>query len=545
MTIKIPIVSDVTDAIRGVRNLGDEFDKVADSLDDVVDEANDAEKAIKDWGSADSAVRDLKDDVQDAADGAERLEKKFKDAADAVRKVDPKPVKDVDDAFDRASEGADEFKDEASSTAREAAASFDGSADSIAEVFQEVAANAFAGFGPAGAAAGVAVAVGLGVAISKLTEVAEKTNEAKEAGAEWAQSFNSATAEDRITALRDAWGELGGTIVDSKEWYEFGQREAVSALDQIGDAAKDNRGLVVDFVEAFNTTDPEQRLDRLNEVLAGIDRDLDGLGPAWKASLGGNDTEEAYLQRREDLRGLREQAQEQIDVQEQANETERLYAEAMGVTVEQLRDYNGLSDEAKARIDELAEADKGAAIEAETHAEEREELNEQLEDGIDAARDLIKANWDLEDAEKALNEVLEDGAKKGREAEEALFDYSGSIIDAAEAAEDASGKTADYNRIIERNREQFIKAAEDAGYNRREANKLADAYGLIPKNVTTNVGTRGVSQTKRDLDDVANKARNRQMEVNVRANTRSADSDVADFRYRQSSLPVTLQLRAV
>lgn len=546
MAIKIPIVSDVTDAIRGVGNLGDEFDKVADSLDDVIADAKDAEKAIKDWGSADSAVKDLDSSIQDAGTETERLEKKFKDAADAVKKIDAKPVKDLDDDFKRAGEGAEEFKDEANGTAREVAASFDGSAESIAEGFQEVAANALAGFGPAGAAAGIAIAAGIGLAISKLTEYAEQVNEAKTAGADWAQSFNSAAIEDRIVALRDAWAEFAGTVVDSKEWYEFGQKEAVSALDQIGDAAKDNRDLVADFMDAFNETDPAARLDGLHSVLDDVNGRLDDLGPAWKASLGGPDAEAAYLERRDALRGLKEQVEEQAGAQEQANEAERLYAEAMGVTVDQLRDYNELSDEAKARIDGVAEADKGAAIEAEVHAEARAELNDELEDGIDASRDLVKATWDLQDAEKELNDVVADGTKKGRAAKEALFDYSGAAIDAASAAEDASGKTEDYNRVIDRNRREFIDAAEQMGYTRGEARRLADQYGLIPKRVETRVTTPGSSQAKSELQDVLEYAGvKREMTVGVRASTAAADSDVANFRHRQQSVPIHLQVRAV
>jgi len=541
--IKIPIVSDVSQAIRGVKDLGGEFDKVADSLDDVVDEAKDAEKAIKDWGSADSAVKDLNDGVQDAATGAERLEKKFKDAADAVRKIDDKPVKDVDDAFDRASDGADEFKDESRSIAQETATSFDGTADSIADVFKDLAATAFAGFGPAGLVAGVAVAAGIGIAQAKLEEIAEKTNEAKEAGAEWAQSFNSADVSTKLSALRDRWAELGSTIVDSKEWYELGQKEAVSALDQIGDAAEDNRGLVVDFVEAFNTTDPARRLAALEDVLADVDRDIENLGPAWKASLGGNDAEEAYLQRREDLRGLREQVEEQLDVQEQANEAERLYAEAMGVTVEQYRTYNELSDEAKDAIDNVAEGQKGLAIET---ADANDEIAEQNE----LTRDLIGTELDWLDTLDGLKKQVDDNGtslskntEKGRDNIRYILDAVDSIDDLYDAVLKETGSQDDATRARDKATDELLREAEAAGFSEGEIRDLIDRINKMPRSKTTDLkaDTNPASKSIRDFIN----SRPADVGIGVYADTGQADADVANWRYTQQSIPVQIGLRAV
>ncbi len=68
-------------------------------------------------------------------------------------------------AAEEGKSGMDDFKQEANQTARESAASFDGSAESIVDVFQEVAANAFQGFGPAGAVAGLAIAAGIGLGV--------------------------------------------------------------------------------------------------------------------------------------------------------------------------------------------------------------------------------------------------------------------------------------------------------------------------------------------------------------------------------------------
>lgn len=172
MPIKIDFLANVRDFVRGTGDAEEALDDVADSLDDM---AADAKKGGRD---AERAVERLEDGFRDAARRARDLGDAGKDAG-----------KDVDDGMERAGEGLDEFKDEANSTAREAAASFDGSAESIADMFQEVAANAFAGFGPAGAVAGLAAAAGIGLAVAGFDDVQEANEKAAELASEWADRY--------------------------------------------------------------------------------------------------------------------------------------------------------------------------------------------------------------------------------------------------------------------------------------------------------------------------------------------------------------------
>jgi hypothetical protein len=127
--------------------------------------------------------------------------------------------KHMDDGFKKAGDGADDFKEEAGSTAREVAASFDGSADSIAGGFQELAANAFAGFGPAGAIAGLAAAAGIGVLFAQI-------------------QADSEAAEERVSAMYDDMLESGNRYL-SAEFIQKGISEVV------GDQDKYNKALAV------------------------------------------------------------------------------------------------------------------------------------------------------------------------------------------------------------------------------------------------------------------------------------------------------------
>lgn len=152
--IQVPIVADVAQAITGVRSLGDEFDKVADSLDTVADESKDTGR---------------------------ELERRFSDAFDSVRRDSRRTGDDIGDnvkrGTDRATDGVNDLAQEAGQSAKEAAASFSGSFDDIADLAQETAAQAFAGFGPIGAAAGIAAAAGLGALWTSINENAEKTEQ--------------------------------------------------------------------------------------------------------------------------------------------------------------------------------------------------------------------------------------------------------------------------------------------------------------------------------------------------------------------------------
>lgn len=522
----------------------DSVDGVADRLDDISDAARDAGD---DLGDA------LEDGADKAEEAAEDLEKKYRNAfADIEKQAKNSDVKvNVEIDKDRSKKSLDGFKEDVADSGNESGQElagsmmdgFDGS--NIVEGLTEVVAEATENMSGPMQAAGIGLAIVIALAYAEMQKLADKTNEAKEAGGEWATSFNTASVSDRIGALRDKFAEFATEIKDESSWYEFGEA-AETALEQIQDGADEGGVSVRDFMRAFNEEDPTERLellesalsqtkDRTQELRDEANSDVFNFSKSWNIA---NSTRELDEQS--------EALQSLVDEQRIALETEEAMAQAMGVTVDQFRDYNELTDEAKERIDNLAEADKGAAIEAETHAEAREELNEELENGIDASRDLVKATWDLEDAEKELNKTVADGTRKGRSAKEALFDYSGAAIDAADAAEEASGKTSDYNRVIDKNRREFIDAAQQMGYTRREAERLADQYGLIPKRVSTQVSAPGADDAKRKLQGVLEYAGiKKDMTVGVRANTSQANTDVANWRYRQQSIPVSIGLRAV
>lgn len=515
MAIKIPIVADVDRAVRDVQKLPDAFEDVQDSLDDVAKEARKTEDALEEVG----------DGTKKAGEASDDMEKKFRDDFDKVRK-NAKDAGDgigkgIKDGTDRAGEGMDTFKDEADGTAREAAASFDGSAESIGDVFQELAANAFAGFGPAGAVAGIAAAAGLGIAISKLQEAADKTNEAKEAGAEWAQSFNMADAEDRIQALRDRFAELSSEIVDDRQWWELWQDDAVSALDAVIDAQDKAGTSAADFMRAFNEVDPSKRLDSMRAYREELERQRDAFNESNLAATHRLDAPEAraWGEKRDSVKQLIDVLDDEIRKQEVANDVEAASAEAI----------------------------KGTAIELAEKNEAIEESNELLEENADANRKAFRAELDLADQLRETNKTLKDSTASTSDKQKAVLDAIDAVVDLAQSEEDATGAVSDYNRVIERNRDQLYEQGRRAGITKREMDELIGATKRVPTRVSTNVTDNGTAdRTRRKLEDVLETAGvKRDMTVGVRANTSQANTDVANWRHAQQSIPVSIGLRAV
>lgn len=208
--IKIPITADARDVIRATDDVAEAFEEVGDALDDM---ARDTKRGAE---KGEDAVEDLADKFRDTVRKAKDLGDAGKDAGDDVKR-----------GMKRAEEGVEEFKDEAQSTAKEAAASFDGSAESIGDVFQEVAANAFAGFGPAGTAAGIAVAAGAGVMIEAIGNVGEAFDEAKESAFTMAYEVGGALASAGVQARMAEWSS------DTEKWKQVTDLAVASGWDEI------------------------------------------------------------------------------------------------------------------------------------------------------------------------------------------------------------------------------------------------------------------------------------------------------------------------
>lgn len=163
----------------------------------VIKPLEEAEKALDDLAdAADDAGRDGSrgiDKLEDALKDAQREAKDLGDAGDDAGD-------DIKKGMRRAEEGVEDFKQEAQQSIRETAASFSDITDA-ADLLQEVAANAFSGFGPAGMIAGTAAAIGIGAAVAGFEAVGEAEEESRARAAEWASAYVEAGSRILSTAM--------------------------------------------------------------------------------------------------------------------------------------------------------------------------------------------------------------------------------------------------------------------------------------------------------------------------------------------------------
>jgi hypothetical protein len=321
--INLTFAADTRSFLSGAAKVEGGLEDVGDSLDSLAAEAartsSKAGNSLEDIGkearqAGDKIENSIESAVRDTSQEAEKLERKFRDAFDEVKSQSKKAGDDIGDNVKRGTKDAEgglkEFGDEANSTARESAASFDGSADSIVDAFQETAANAFAGFGPAAALAGLAMAAGIGALWTSFTENAEAAeqrvqdmyDDMRESGAAFlSEEFISEAISDIIkgvdgaaTSLEDVkdQSERTGVSVATLLRAWAGDQEAVNEvigqaqgkIDDIkgrydggvlSDAARQDVGNLQDVINAMegvqgSTDTARDKVDLYSEAIAGL-----------------------------------------------------------------------------------------------------------------------------------------------------------------------------------------------------------------------------------------------------------------------------------
>lgn len=202
----------------------------------MIDPTEEAAEALEDLSK--NGPRDLEKvegSLREAGEATEDVRREFSEMQKEIRELGRKAKTDFGDkvkgATDVASEGMEELKDEGTGTAKELAASFDGSMESISGGIQEVAANAFAGFGPAGAAAGIAAALGLGAITAELTKQQEEAEETKQA---LIDMYREAIDEGRnYLSEAQILASLTDLLLDPAKQDEFRKKAAEINVDML------------------------------------------------------------------------------------------------------------------------------------------------------------------------------------------------------------------------------------------------------------------------------------------------------------------------
>jgi gas vesicle protein len=344
--------SGADDAARTAKKLGDD---IGDSVKDgAKDAARSAEKLGDDIGDS------VKDGTKEGDQALEKLERSFKEVADASKRSDPgKPLgTSVKKGTDEGKEGLRDFREEANSTAKESAASFDGSAESIGDSFQEIAANAFAGFGPAGAIAGLAAAAGLGVIFSQLEKNDERTQQLREQVAALSEEYidtgrvgsssMSAIAENiKAMALATEDGET--SLADLRESAD----KAGVPFEQLAKAMAGDTDALDELLEATST-----HIDLLGEQAT---RNHQGAAGFARASTSAEKQRDALILLRRDLEKQKTTTDDATAATENYADTGAAAMERAAAASEDYSDQiQDAYQEAGAGIDDYAEGGKDA-----------------------------------------------------------------------------------------------------------------------------------------------------------------------------------------
>lgn len=213
------------------------------------------EKSMKE---AEKATEKLGDETKATARG---IEQEFKDA---YRKV----KQSSSDGLGKAEDGMGDLKEEAQQSAKETAASWDGSLEGIGDLAQEVAANAFSGFGPAGVAGGIAAAAGIAVIIDTINKITEAADEARESAFTMAYDVGGALDAAGYSARLQEWTS------DTEKLKKVRDLATASGWDEVAvtDALASGGDKLDNLTDSFNKHGIEAGLtgQRLYELDAAL-----------------------------------------------------------------------------------------------------------------------------------------------------------------------------------------------------------------------------------------------------------------------------------
>lgn len=466
-----------------------------------IDFVADVGKFIGKTQDVEDALSDVSSSLDEVGNDSDKLEAKFTENFRAVKKAAETAGDTVGTSVKRgttkATEGVEEFKNAARGKAKEAAASFQGSFDNVASFIQGSLAESLMGFGPAATAAGLAAAAGIGILVTQLQKAAEEQAKFKEETIKFAQALREVDGDINKIKWADVFVEFADQIGDTKEWWELFQDSAKTNLELAkGYATK----FGLDFRTVFKGLAGEP--EAATKALAALDVKLAAATDEMQqmVAIGTDPLAAAVASGVTELQELRDKLDAASRKTREAAELQNLLAEATNKSTRKERDHaaalldsmhateelNDKLDERMGKLEALAKAQMDAdQIEAEWIKTQQESAEAAKE--ISGAVNKQKDAWKLTtEAGQKAREITEDVASKG-------WDYIASLQDQGKGSEELVKAT-------EAVRAKFVATVKQMGLNETAAQRLADRYGLISKDV----GATAVLDTStaiKSLDD--------------------------------------------
>ena len=368
-------------------------------------------------------------------------------------------------------------------------------------------------------AAGAAKALGVAfVALEAIAVASHLGDDSKSLGVD-GLTKSLTTGGDAVGAFRAQLKHLQETSTDltNQDVKSFGDAiKYTFSPDTFAsvDHAIQSFGAAFGIVDSSAVTRSAERLSELDQALAGL------------VATGAGDQAAAMFNQFADA------AAEQGVSVEQLKSKLPGYASALSAVDASATEAAGSSGELASATEDLDAKAKAA-----------DDALKNLKDAIDglgsaaaqqraAERDFQAAIDDTSAAIEKNGKTLDEHTEKGRDNQAALDDLVSKTKEKAKADFDAAGGISNLDaatkaatKATQEGRDAFIKAAVAAGATKKEAGKLADQLGLIPKDVAIAVSQSGAAAAGVAIDQAA---RDRTSLITVQRR-------FADFKDKQAS----------
>lgn len=238
-----------------------------------------------------------------------------------------------------------------------------------------------------------------------------------------------------------------------------------AALNTVGQAADRNGARLDAVLGAFSSHIPDQQL--LGRTINSTAGDLDKQAAALRAVAATMTPAQLAAQK---------------------------YSDALGI----LADNTASADQKARALNEALNILAGGTIDAEVAQGRFTELLRTMDERLqDSVKGLTGMGNALLTNEGRINTSSQAGAfliDTYQQLSSNLSTTAAATVEAGRASGDLDGALIKVAQQAQAARDQFIQTARSLGINEAEANKLADAYGLIPAQVLTTVSDQGTAQ---------------------------------------------------
>nr|WP_160319604.1 hypothetical protein [Gordonia sp. NB41Y] len=347
--------------------------------------------------------------------------------------------------------------------------------------------------GPWGAAI-MGATVLLGLFISQKQKDKQASQEAAAATASWSDQL-VASGGKMTSALRN---DIAKAVQDSSKKIQFAgndTRKLADAMREVGISSKDAVDAISGNAEAW---------DRVRAKLKAY-QEQHGQGRA--DMFVEDDMTKALAELGDQYGAATTRAAELAKVNRDTAVSFDNTAEAAGVMTTAMVEFEESTDGAASKVEKLVKALDQLNQDSQTQEEALQEWNDAIRDFTEqyeaAGAAVVDAGGNIDTTTKAgseLREKMEDQASAFNQVGAAAYEYAQSMgMDVASSLDYVRDK-------LVAQRKSFVDAAVGMGMPIEKANALADAYGMIPERIVTQLNVQGMEYALSGLNALGVKA---------------------------------------